>query len=205
MDFGVSPRNRRISVSVKIDFGFVVLERHKDKNKMATSYYLELFPTSEENWDLYKLWLSGVDVELNNDNAGVDLICVKGSQIENNEKATLLDLGVKARMTKFYFVQTADGPTERSEPCHFWLAPRSSIWKSGVRMANSMGIIDRSYRGALMGAVLPNGLTAEVEPGSRLFQILAPDMGHISKVVLKPLSELDATTRGEGGFGSTGK
>ena len=72
-------------------------------------------------------------------------------------------------------------------------------------MANSMGIIDRSYRGVLMGAVLPNGLEASIEAGSRLFQILAPDMGHIVKVVLKPLSELDETVRGEGGFGSTGK
>jgi hypothetical protein len=172
---------------------------------MATSYYLELFPTSEENWDLYKLWLGGAEVELNNDNAGVDMICVKGGQTQDTVKATMLDLGVKARMTKFYFIHTANGPEERSEPCHFWLAPRSSIWKNGVRMANSMGIIDRSYRGTLMGAVLPNGLEASIDAGSRLFQILAPDMGHIVKVVLKPLSELDETVRGEGGFGSTGK
>lgn len=172
---------------------------------MATNYYLELFPTSVENWDLYKLWLGGVEVEFNNENAGIDLICVKGDEIHDNTKATLLGLGVKARMTKFYFIHTANGFEERSEPCHFWLAPRSSIWKSGVRMANSMGIIDRSYRGVLMGAVLPNGPSATIEAGSRLFQILAPDMGHIVKVVLKPLLELDETTRGEGGFGSTGK
>jgi dUTP pyrophosphatase len=100
-------------------------------------------------------------------------------------------------------------PLDVSDQCHFWLAPRSSIWKSNVRQANSLGVIDRSYRGTLMGAVLLNSDAelpiAKIEAGTRLFQVLAPDMGHIKKVVLKPLSELDETARGDGGFGSTGK
>jgi dUTP pyrophosphatase len=69
-----------------------------------------------------------------------------------------------------------------------------------------MGVIDSSYRGPLMGAVLPFLFqAANIQAGTRLFQVLAPDMGHISKVVLLPESELDDTSRGEGGFGSTGK
>ncbi len=174
--------------------------------KMATSYYLELFPT-EGNWDKYVRWLGGTEVERNNDNAGVDLFVASTELCEGKGPVMMLNLGVKARMTKFYFVHTAEGPVERSEPCHFWLAPRSSIWKSGVRMANSMGIIDSSYRGVLMGAVLPNqpDKTVVIQEGIRLFQILAPDMGNIVKVALKPLSELDETVRGNGGFGSTGK
>jgi hypothetical protein len=68
-----------------------------------------------------------------------------------------------------------------------------------------MGIIDSSYRGPLMGAVLPFQFqAASIKDGARLFQVLAPDMGHISKVVFRHQSELDVTARGSGGFGSSG-
>jgi dUTP pyrophosphatase len=170
---------------------------------MAVSYYLELFPT-EGNWDSYVNWFGATEVERNNDNAGVDLYCSKNQSV-HMEAPTLLDLGVKARMTKFFFDYENGNRIEKSESCHFWLAPRSSISKSGVRQANSIGVIDRSYRGVLMGAALANVKQIDIEAGTRLFQILAPDMGYISKVVLKPLSELDETSRGSGGFGSTGK
>ena len=171
---------------------------------MAVEYTLELFPT-EGNWDSYVNWLGGTDIQRNNDNAGVDLYTVKGDFVPAGEKATLLDLGVKARMTKRWQSCQYGNPVERDDTCHFWLAPRSSIWKNGVRQANSLGVIDRSYRGVLMGAVLTNGSNVSIPAGNRLFQVLAPDMGWISRVVLKPLSELDETARGEGGFGSTGK
>jgi dUTPase len=39
--------------------------------------------------------------------------------------------------------------------------------------------------------------------GSRYFQIVAPDMGHISQVRI--VDTLPVTQRGVGGFGSTGK
>lgn len=176
---------------------------------MAVEYTLELFPT-EGNWDSYVSWLSGTDSKRNNDNAGVDLYCVRDQWVENLNVATLLDLGVKARMTKHWLSCQYGISIERSEKCHFWLAPRSSIWKSGVRQANSLGVIDRSYRGVLMGAVLSNMHPSTITPqkikaGTRLFQVLAPDMGWISRIVLKPLSELDETERGDGGFGSTGR
>jgi dUTP pyrophosphatase len=71
-------------------------------------------------------------------------------------------------------------------------------------MANSVGVIDRTYRGELMGAVVVAGGAepVKVSRGERLFQIVAPDMGHIAAAV--PVEELDATVRGAGGFGSTG-
>jgi dUTPase len=175
---------------------------------MAVEYTLELFPT-EGNWDNYVNWLGGTNIQRNNDNAGVDLYCVKEQSVHSASGATLLDLGVKARMTKRWLSCKYGNPEERQDFCHYWLAPRSSIWKSGVRQANSLGVIDRSYRGLLMGAVLSNIPASmdspKIEPGTRLFQVLAPDMGWISRVVLKPLSELDETNRGEGGFGSTGR
>jgi dUTPase len=164
---------------------------------MAVEYTLELFPT-EGNWDSYVKWMGGTDVQRSNDNAGVDLVCVEEQIVSTLRTATLLNLGVKARMIKHFL---ASG---HQEQCHFWLAPRSSIWKNGVRQANSLGVIDRSYRGVLMGAVHANEYAMIICPGTRLFQVLAPDMGYISRVRLLPESELDTTTRGEGGFGSTG-
>jgi dUTPase len=100
-----------------------------------------------------------------------------------------------------------------------------------VTQANSIGVIDKSYRGNLMGAVLPihkpqgywshtSGAAKSgsyvwmncdsrdtgnpiLERGQRLFQIVAPDMGHIKEVRI--VASLSETSRGEGGFGSTGK
>jgi len=176
---------------------------------MAAKYTLELFPT-EGNWEKYLKWFGGEDVQLSDANAGVDLYCVKNQVVSSAREATLLDLGVKARMTRHWQEYNFGATIKKKGYCHFWLAPRSSIWKSGVRQANSIGVIDKSYRGVLMGAVLANkdpdveyvGVDLE---NTRLFQIIAPDMGNISRVVLKPLSELDTTERGEGGFGSTGQ
>lgn len=180
---------------------------------MAVKYTLELFPT-EGNWDQYMKWLvgkelseisltpSGVTISRTNDNAGVDLYCVKDQTVPTGAQATLLDLGVKARMVK----HTMERGMRYEEMCHFWLAPRSSIWKSNIRQANSLGVIDKSYRGVLMGAALTNSDSpAEIESGSRLFQVLAPDMGYISEVRILPESQIDTTIRGEGGFGSTGQ
>jgi len=42
-----------------------------------------------------------------------------------------------------------------------------------------------------------------VDEGTRLFQIVAPDLGWIKEIVL--VDSLHETARGEGGFGSTGK
>jgi dUTPase len=173
---------------------------------MAVEYTLELFPTTLENEAIYtRLFLGGTHIVPDGENAGVDLYCVKEQKVLHGGIATLLDLGVKARMIKHWSSYEYGSNVKHESPCHFWLAPRSSIWKSGVRQANSLGVIDKSYRGVLMGAVLTNtAYDVTVPLNTRLFQVLAPDMGNITRVILKPLHELDSSTRGEGGFGSTG-
>jgi dUTP pyrophosphatase len=92
---------------------------------------------------------------------------------------------------------------KEGEPSHFWLAPRSSIYKTGYMMANSLGVIDSSYRGTLKAPVVAGAFGPGFKAGDRHFQILAPDMGWISEVRL--VSSLPETLRGEGGFGSTGR
>jgi dUTP pyrophosphatase len=159
---------------------------------MAAKYTLELFP-NESVWNKLAEYMGGTEFARTDENAGVDLFCVEDKDCPIGQ-VTLLDLGVKARML--------DGS---GTPCHYWLAPRSSIWKHGVTQANSIGVIDSSYRGPLMGGVLPFQFqAAAIKDGARLFQVLAPDMGHISKVVFRHQSELDVTARGSGGFGSSG-
>ena len=159
---------------------------------MAAEYTLELFP-NEDIWNKVADYMGGTNLTRTNENAGVDLFCVEDKECPIGQ-VTLLDLGVKARMID-----------SSGNPCHYWLAPRSSIWKNGVTQANSIGIIDSSYRGSLMGGVVPFQFqAATIKDGARLFQVLAPDMGYISKVVFRHQSEIDVTSRGSGGFGSTG-
>jgi len=173
---------------------------------MAAKYTLELFPTSEQSAAMYtKLFLGASELTPDDSNAGVDLLCVKTQFVNQGATATLLGLGVKARMICHWQEYTLGFIVEKKKFCHYWLAPRSSIWKSSVRQANSIGVIDKSYRGELMGAVLSNiDGPVSIAENTRLFQVLAPDMGPITQVILKPLSELDSTERGEGGFGSSG-
>ena len=69
-------------------------------------------------------------------------------------------------------------------------------------MANSIGLIDGGYRGEIM-AVCDNIKTESytIEKGQRLFQLVATDSSVIDYELVETL---EMTTRGTGGFGSTG-
>ena len=168
---------------------------------MAHTYRLELLPT-EEGRPFYSSVLNR-----SNENAGFDLFVVKEyspATTDFNAKAQLLDLGTSARMIRM-------NPDGSEQDVHYWLCPRSSIIKTGFMMANSQGVIDKSYRGTLMGpiTVVNQGLFAKTMlaenhlKGDRYFQIVAPDMGHIASVIV--VDSLSQTERGAGGFGSTGR
>ena len=84
----------------------------------------------------------------------------------------------------------------------YYLFPRSSISKTPLRMANSIGLIDGGYRGEIMAVcdnIKTEGYTAQ--KGQRLFQLVATDS---SAIEYELVEELEMTTRGTGGFGSTG-
>ncbi len=84
----------------------------------------------------------------------------------------------------------------------YLLIPRSSISKTPLRMANSIGLIDGGYRGELL-AVCDNIKAAAhtVPRGDRLFQLVAMDG---SPIEYELTDELSTSARGSGGFGSTG-
>ena len=92
----------------------------------------------------------------------------------------------------------------------FYMYPRSSLSKTYLRLANCVGIIDSGYRGNLIGIfdksntlVNSNEYVNQVKKGERLVQICAPGLVPIVPILV---DEMDTnTSRGEGGFGSTGK
>ncbi|KAF4742221.1 hypothetical protein FOZ63_026115, partial [Perkinsus olseni] len=81
------------------------------------------------------------------------------------------------------------------------LMARSSISKTPLRLSNSIGLIDQGYRGEIIAAV--DNIKNEaytVKGGDRLVQAVGFDGKGIT---MELVEELDETTRGEGGFGST--
>jgi len=85
---------------------------------------------------------------------------------------------------------------------YFELVGRSSISKSGYILANSVGIIDSSYRGTLKVALVKvNPEAPDLEMPCRLVQLIPRQFLHLEPVEVE---ELDTTARGEGGFGSSG-
>jgi len=86
----------------------------------------------------------------------------------------------------------------------FYLHPRSSLGKSPLRLANSTGIIDAGYRGHIAGMFDANS-NYILEEHSRQLQICSPGLIPIIAIVVDYKEDLGApTTRGDGGFGSTG-
>ena len=84
------------------------------------------------------------------------------------------------------------------------VVPRSSIGlKTGLRLSNSVGVIDSEYRGAI-GVIYDNLSDSEytIKAGDRIAQFIIMPTYHFRPLVV---NELPESNRNEGGFGSTGK
>ncbi len=92
---------------------------------------------------------------------------------------------------------------EDDSPIGYYLYARSSVVKTGFRLANSVGIIDSGYRGNLM-SIFDASDDVNLKKGNRLTQICSPDLAPFRVIVVDSMDELGDTQRGEGGFGSTG-
>jgi len=85
---------------------------------------------------------------------------------------------------------------------YFDLVPRSSIFKSGFMLANSVGIIDMTYRGTIKVPLVKVDDSKTVpELPWRAVQLIPRKFFPLEA---KQVASLDKTVRGEGGFGSTG-
>lgn len=81
--------------------------------------------------------------------------------------------------------------------------PRSGLaLKHGISVPNTPGTVDSDYRGELKVILINHGAEPfAIQRGDRVAQlVLAP----VVQAAWDEVAELDATERGEGGFGSTG-
>ena len=82
--------------------------------------------------------------------------------------------------------------------------PRSGLAsKHGLTMANAPGLIDAGYRGEVICAVvnLDRVTLVRISKGDRIAQLVVVA---VPELAAEWVDELPPTTRGEGGFGSTG-
>ena len=82
--------------------------------------------------------------------------------------------------------------------------PRSGLaFKHGITVPNTPGTIDSDYRGELKVLLINHGSESfQVRRGERIAQ-LVPAV--VIKAAFEEVDELCETTRGAGGFGSTGR
>lgn len=93
--------------------------------------------------------------------------------------------------------------------------PRSSVYKTNQQLSNSVGVIDSGYRGEIKfkfytetffspheKSYVVNSEGEEYQIGDRIGQLIIISYPQISPIEVDSLSE---TSRGEAGFGSTGR
>ena len=121
--------------------------------------------------------------------AGLDLVAALGAPLTLAPgERTLVPTGLKMAIPSGYEAQ---------------IRPRSGLaLKHGLTIPNSPGTIDSDYRGEVK-VILQNGgqVPFVIERGMRVAQmVIAP----VARVELSVVESVDATARGEGGFGHTG-
>ena len=99
---------------------------------------------------------------------------------------------------------------EGLRPVGYYMYPRSSLSKTPLRLANSVGIIDSGYRGNLCAKfdVLYDPSEWVCEKNHRLLQICSGTLKPFRVEIVDNVEDLNKngdTERGSGGFGSTGK
>jgi dUTP pyrophosphatase len=82
--------------------------------------------------------------------------------------------------------------------------PRSGLGhKHGIVLGNLVGLIDSDYQGQIMVSVWNRGQAAfTIQPMERIAQLVVVP---VVQVKLNVVEEFEASRRGAGGFGSTGK
>lgn len=150
-------------------------------------------PNDERLYDLYKN-----KVEQHNNmikfnetpDSGFDLfIPDENTLLQFNTK--LIDLKVKASMK------------DNNKYIGYYVYPRSSISKSPLMLANHVGIIDSGYRGNIKAAFRSFEDTVILKE-TRILQICHPSLKPFYVRLYNNEDVLNTTSRGSGGFGSTG-
>ncbi|MCM2266620.1 MAG: dUTP diphosphatase [Elusimicrobiales bacterium] len=121
--------------------------------------------------------------------AGVDLYSVIDHTLQPGARV-LVPTGLKMAIPEGYEGQ---------------VRPKSGLaLKHGISVLNTPGTVDAPYRGEV-GVILVNldpKTPYEIKKGEKVAQMVFAKVKHAE---FRETAELAATTRGEGGFGSTGK
>lgn len=123
--------------------------------------------------------------------AGIDLrACLKESVTLHPGETTLLPTGLSLYI---------EDPGLAA-----MILPRSGLGhKHGIVLGNLVGLIDSDYQGELMVSCWNRGKEAfTIEIGDRIAQLIVVP---VVQADFQIVSEFEASARGEGGFGSTGK
>jgi dUTP pyrophosphatase len=117
---------------------------------------------------------------------GYDLTCIGIFKILSS-RTILYETGISVKPPEGYYLE---------------ILPRSSISKTSAVIANSVGVIDPTYRGTLKVAVkfLDDELPRFETPFCK-FQLILRKTETFNLVEVESLND---TERGDGGFGSTG-
>jgi dUTP pyrophosphatase len=86
-----------------------------------------------------------------------------------------------------------------------FVLPRSGLAsRHGIALVNSPGLVDSGYRGEMSIVMINTDKheTFHIKRGDRIAQLV---IQKVEEVKLVGVAELDDTSRGEGGFGSTGR
>ena len=122
--------------------------------------------------------------------AGIDLMSRTGTVIQPDGGRALVPTGVAVSLP---------------EGCAGFVLPRSGLaLKHGVTCLNTPGLIDSGYRGELK-VILVNTDPLQpfaLERGERIAQLVVMA---VEQVRLVEVDSLDPSTRGDQGFGSTGR
>jgi dUTP pyrophosphatase len=121
--------------------------------------------------------------------AGVDLHAVEAASLGPGERASV-----------------GTGVAVEIPPGHAGLVvPRSGLAaRHGIALVNAPGLIDAGYRGEIRVLLLNTDRSErfEIEPGDRIAQLLVTPFAEIEPMAA---AELAKSTRGEAGFGSSGR
>jgi len=202
----------------------------KNKSSHEQFMYLSIFIDDSNDGELKKLYVESADkhnAKILEDphfyDAGFDLFLPKTSNEDDiydegtrfystgctdmSFQVNKIDFKIKCcaqmyNQTKSYFTP-------------FYTYARSSMSKTPLRLANNQGIIDAGYRGNLIGmfdCIYNTNSNRDrkfdwyMEKYSRMLQICAPGLVPIYVNIVNSIEELGpSTSRGVGGFGSTGK
>lgn len=75
--------------------------------------------------------------------------------------------------------------------------------RHGISLSNGVGVIDSDYRGEIqVGLINLSAASYTINPGDRIAQLAVVPVAHAD---IEFTDEIESTSRGGGGFGSTGK